>query len=227
MKITGLTTFLLISGFSFAFLINQNNNDVPSGSTVFFKTEKKENMKIINAFGDSLTAGYGLPLASSYPSILEKKLIASGYKYKVINSGLSGDTTSDGINRVKWVLAGKPEIVILNFGGNDSLRGLPVKEAKNNLSKIIEEFQKARIMVLLCGMRAPRNMGKKYYQEFDAIYPELSKKYKLKLIPFFLDKVALKPELNIEDGIHPNEKGYKIIVENNIWKYLLPMLSKD
>jgi acyl-CoA thioesterase-1 len=220
MRISTLTTFLLVSGFSFSFLISPAKN-----INGFINTEKK-NVKIINAFGDSLTAGYGLPLENSYPSILEKKLQASGYNYKVINSGLSGDTTAGGLSRIKWVLGSKPEIVILNLGANDSMRGLSVKEAKKNLSLIIEEIQKTKARILLCGMRSPRNMGEKYYKEFDAIYPELAKKYKLELVPFFLDKVALKQSLNIEDGIHPNEKGYKIIVEQNLWKHLLPMLKK-
>jgi acyl-CoA thioesterase-1 len=189
-------------------------------------SEKKVEMRIINAFGDSLTAGYGLPLENSYPSVLEKKLQAAGYNYKVINSGLSGDTTAGALSRVKWVLASKPEIVILSLGANDALRGLPVNEARKNLAQMIEQFQKAGIKILLCGMLAPRNMGEKYYKEFDAIYPDLAKKYQLTLVPFFLDKVALNRALNIGDGIHPNEKGYRYIVDNNIWPNLLSLLKK-
>lgn len=186
----------------------------------------KNNPHIITAFGDSLTAGYGLPVNSSYPSILEKKLKSEGYNYKILNAGLSGDTTAGGLSRVKWVIQTKPEIVILELGANDALRGMSVQDAKKNLEKIIEQLQTNKIKILLCGMNAPRNLGEKYYKEFDGMYPVLAQKYNLVLIPFFLEGVALKKELVISDGIHPNEKGYYKIVNNNIWKYLKPMLIK-
>ncbi|MBC7475746.1 MAG: arylesterase [Candidatus Sericytochromatia bacterium] len=189
-------------------------------------SDKPSGQKVITAFGDSLTAGYGLPVHSSYPSILSKKLKAEGYNYKVINAGLSGDTTAGGIRRVKWVINTKPDLVILELGANDALRGMSVPEAKANLSKIIEEIKNHKINILLCGMNAPRNLGEKYYKEFDSIYPDLAKKYHLNLIPFFLEGVALKKELVIEDGIHPNEKGYYKIVDNVVWKYLKPILIK-
>lgn len=182
--------------------------------------------KNITAFGDSLTAGYGLPINNSYPYLLEKKLNSLGYKYNVINAGLSGDTSEGGLSRISWVLKSKPDIVILELGANDAMRAISPEITKNNLSKIIETLQKSKIEILLCGMKAPRNLGKNYYEKFDSIYPNLAKKYKLKLIPFFLEGVALKKDLNIEDGIHPNIKGYQIVIDKNIFPNLKSFLIK-
>jgi acyl-CoA thioesterase-1 len=184
------------------------------------------NTKVITTYGDSLTAGYGLNAEDSYPSVLQKKLEKEGYNYKVVNSGQSGDTTSAALNRIGWVIKTKPEIVILELGGNDALRGMPPENAKKNLETIIEKLQSNKIKILLAGMKAPKNLGEKYTTTFDNMYPELAKKYKLPLIPFFLAGVALDKKLNIEDGIHPNKKGYLKIVDNNIWKYLKPILVK-
>lgn len=186
-----------------------------------------DNSKTILAFGDSLTAGFGLSIDESYPSILENKLKENGYNYRVVNAGFSGDTTHGGLLRIKWSMKVKPDIVILELGANDSMRGIPAKEAKENLSKIIEIIMQEKSEILFVGMKAPRNTGKSYYEEFDKIYPELSSKYKLHLIPFFLEGIARKPEYNLGDGIHPNYSGYKFIVDKNIWKYLLPILKKN
>jgi acyl-CoA thioesterase-1 len=191
------------------------------------KTEVETRSKTIVAFGDSLTAGYGLPtLDRAYPAILERKLKQEGYDYKVVNAGVSGETTAGGLRRVDWVLNVKPDIVILELGANDALRGLPASEAKKNLSEIIEKIKPTGAEILLAGMYAPRNLGDGYFRQFDNVYPELAAQYNLKLIPFFLNEVALVPELNIDDGVHPNEEGYKIIVNKNVWPYLQPMLKK-
>lgn len=180
---------------------------------------------VINAFGDSLTAGYGVNTESSYPKVLEKKLKENGYYYKVINSGISGETTGDALRRVNKVLDSKPEIVILTLGANDAFRNVSINKIKENLSQMIETFQVSNIKVILGGMYAPRFLGKDYYTEFDKIYPELAQKYNLVLIPFFLDGVAMHSHLNLGDGAHPNADGYKVIVENNIWQYLKPALT--
>lgn len=182
--------------------------------------------KVITAYGDSLTAGYNLPIEQSYPSLLEKKLQEEGYNYRVVNAGVSGDTSSAALSRIDWVLQSKPQIVILTLGANDAFRGIDPNITKENLSKIIETLQAENITILLGGMYAPRNLGTTYYQEFDAIYQELAQKYNIELIPFFLEGVVLKQEYNLEDGIHPNEEGYKIVVENNIWPKLEGMLEK-
>lgn len=188
-------------------------------------TTKKNDPVVINAFGDSLTAGYGVNSENSYPRLLEKKLKENGYNYKVINSGISGETTGDALRRVNKVLDSQPEIVILTLGANDAFRNVSINKIKENLSQMIETFQASNIKVILGGMYAPRFLGKDYYTEFDKIYPELAKKYNLVLIPFFLEGVAMHSELNLVDGAHPNADGYKIIVENNIWQYLKPALT--
>ena len=193
-----------------------------------FKDESlaKSDTRVITAYGDSLTAGYGLSSEFSYPSLLQKKLTKEGYKYKVINAGLSGDTTSAGLSRINWVLKTNPEIVILELGANDALRGMPPENAKKNLEAIIKKLKEKNIKILFTGMLAPRNLGEKYYKSFDSIYPQLAKKYDIPLVPFFLQGVAMNKTLNIEDGAHPNLKGYVKIVENNLWKYLKPLLKK-
>jgi acyl-CoA thioesterase I len=189
-------------------------------------TSNNQRKKVITAFGDSITAGYNLPIEQSYPSLLEKKLIAEGYDYRVINSGSSGETSAGALSRVDWVLNTKPDIVILTIGANDAFRGVDPAETKKNISQIIEKLQAEDIDILLGGMLAPRNLGKTYTDQFDAIYPELAKQYDLELIPFFLQDVALVPELNLSDGIHPTEEGYQIIVDRNIWPKLKGMLKK-
>lgn len=210
---------------------NENNSQIEKiinmdNKSSAIKTNQQVGTKIITAYGDSLTAGYGLAAEESYPSLLQKKLIKEGYDYKVINAGLSGDTTQAGLSRLNWVLKTNPEIVILELGANDALRGMTTLNARKNLETIIEKLQQNKIKVLLAGMYAPRNLGEKYYKDFDSIYPQLSKKYNIPLIPFFLDGVAMDRTLNIGDGLHPNAKGYVKILENNIWKYLQPLLEK-
>lgn len=181
--------------------------------------------KII-AFGDSLTAGYGLPIERSYPTLLQKRLDAEGYHYEVINAGVSGDTSAGGVRRIDWVLDGDVKIVILELGANDILRGQPIKEMKQNLSTIIERAQGKGAKVLLTGIIAPPQMGSDYAKDVNAAFPELAKKYNLTLMPFFLDGVAAKPELNQEDHVHPNQQGTEIVM-NNLYKVLLPLLEKN
>jgi acyl-CoA thioesterase-1 len=184
------------------------------------------NKKIIVAFGDSLTAGYGVPINNSYPSLLENKLEENGLNYKVINLGISGDTTFDGLFRFSSVIKLNPELVILTLGANDALRSLSPIEAKNNLMKMIEQLIEHKIKILLGGMYSPPEHGREYNNIFDSIYPELAKKYNLPLIPFFLEGVVLNPQFSLNDGLHPNAEGYKKIVEENIWKYLKDLLKK-
>ncbi len=181
--------------------------------------------RVIVAFGDSLTAGLGLPADEAYPAILEKRLQKNRYSYRVINAGVSGDTTAGGLRRVNWVLRNQPDLVILELGANDGLRGLDVDEAKKNLSKIIERLQEKGVEVVLAGMKIPRNYGKVYTEAFEQIYRDLAAHHQITLIPFFLEGVAAEPLLNQSDGIHPTAKGYEIIVEQ-IWDILEPLLIK-
>jgi acyl-CoA thioesterase I len=167
----------------------------------------------IVAFGDSLTAGLGVSTEESYPAQLQRRLDALGYQYRVINAGVSGDTTAGALRRVPWVLNGTPVLVILEVGGNDGLRGLSLDETRTNLEQIIERLQQAGVRVVLAGMKLPSNYGKDYTAGFEAIYPSLAKQYRLLLIPFFLEGVAASPTLNQADGIHPTGQGYEIIVE--------------
>jgi acyl-CoA thioesterase-1 len=180
----------------------------------------------IVAFGDSLTAGFGLSEKESYPFLLQQRLNAEGYNYEVINAGVSGDTSQGGLERIDWSLEQENvEILILELGANDLLRGLSPSKMKKNLGSIIEKAQAKKIQVLLCGMLAPPNMGAKYQAEFVQAFPALADEYKVEFMPFILEGIALDKKLNQADGIHPNAEGEKVLTEN-IYKALQPMLRK-
>lgn len=167
---------------------------------------------VILVLGDSLTAGYGLEESESFPFLLEKGLLSAGYNVKVINAGVSGDTTAGGLARTEWALADQPEVVIVELGANDALRGLDAEQTFENLDKILLRIKEAGCRVILTGMRAPRNLGLEYYTNFDRIYPVLAKRHDVLFYPFFLEGVATIPELNQPDGIHPNVAGVQRIV---------------
>jgi acyl-CoA thioesterase-1 len=166
----------------------------------------------ILALGDSLTAGYGLPAGHDLATRLEAKLNAEQVPVTIINAGVSGDTTAGGLARLDWVLADKPDAVILELGANDALRGIDPDVTRDNLDKILARLKQDGIKVLLMGMLAPTNWGAEYKQRFDAIYPELAKKYDVPFDPFILDGVAMKPELNQPDMLHPNDQGVDVVV---------------
>jgi acyl-CoA thioesterase-1 len=187
------------------------------------ETSASDSRPRIVALGDSLTAGLGVSADESYPSQLQRSLDRLRYRYRVINAGVSGDTTAGGLRRLAWVLNSKPELVILELGGNDGLRGLSLDQTKSNLSRIIQQLQQAGVTVVLAGMKLPPNYGPDYTRGFEAIYPALAEQYRLPLIPFFLEGVAASPTLNQADGIHPTKEGYRIIVEL-ILKTLEPLL---
>jgi acyl-CoA thioesterase-1 len=175
----------------------------------------------VMAFGDSLFAGYGVQDADNIPAQLEKALKADGKDVKVINASISGDTTADGVARLDWSLADKPDLVLLELGANDALRGLDPDRAKENLDAILAKLKAKNIPVVLFGMIAPRNLGPAYGAKFDPIYKELADKYQVPLYPFILDGVALDPTLNQADGMHPNKDGVQVIV-----KCILPVVEK-
>lgn len=164
------------------------------------------------AFGDSLTAGYGLPAAASFPAQLQARLAADGVAARVINGGVSGDTTAGGLARLDWTLADRPDDVLLEFGANDALRGLDPQQAYHNLDRILARLHARRIKTLLLGMKAPANWGADYSRAFDAIYPKLAAKWQVPLYPFFLAGVALDPKFTQADGLHPNAAGVAVIV---------------
>jgi acyl-CoA thioesterase I len=167
----------------------------------------------ILALGTSLTQGYGLPPGTELTALLEARLKASGTNAQMINAGVSGDTSADGLSRLDWSLADHPAAAIVELGSNDALRGIDPKQTEKNLTAILAKLQAAHMPVLLLGMRAPRNLGPEYAAEFDPIYPKLAKQFGTLLYPFVLDGVALNPKLNQADGIHPNPAGEKIVAD--------------
>ncbi|MCC6141184.1 MAG: arylesterase [Nitrospira sp.] len=179
----------------------------------------------IVAFGDSLTAGLGVAVDETYPAELQRRLDALGLRYRVVNAGVSGETTAGGLRRVPWILRSKPAIVILELGANDGLRGLRVEETKANLERIIQQLQQAGTQVVLAGMKLPPNYGNDYLTAFERLYPDLAARYRLPLIPFFLEGVAASNTLNQADGIHPTAQGYRAIVEMMLGR-LRPLLKK-
>jgi acyl-CoA thioesterase-1 len=176
----------------------------------------------VMAFGDSLFAGYGVADSDNFTSQLERALKADGKDVRVINAAVSGDTTADGLARLDWSLADKPDLVLLELGANDALRGLDPDQAKANLDQILGKLTAAHVPVVICGMLAPRNLGPAYAAKFDPMYKELADKYHAHLYPFVLDGVALDPSLNQADGMHPNPKGVVVIV-----KKMLPVVEKS
>jgi len=177
------------------------------------------------AFGDSLSAGFGADPGKSYPDFLQKEIDRRGYRYHVVNAGISGDTTTDGLERVGTVTALKPVIVIVEFGGNDGLRGLPVTTTRANLEQIIVALQKAGAKVVLAGMTLPPNYGPDYIRSFEAVYHDLAKNYRVPLIPFLLRGVGGHADLMQRDGIHPTGEGNRILAQN-VMQTLEPLLRK-
>ncbi len=177
--------------------------------------------------GDSLTEGYGLEKSEAFPYLFEQALKAKGYKdIKVINAGISGSTSASALSRVKWYLRIKPTILVLALGANDGLRGLDPQAMKKNLAMAIKLALERNIQVVLAGIKIPPNYGIQYTKEFEAVYPQLAEEFKIPFIPFLLDGVAARPEMNLPDGIHPNSRGHQIIARH-VLENLLPLLPKS
>jgi acyl-CoA thioesterase I len=168
---------------------------------------------VILDFGDSLTAGLGLPAEEAFPAQLEAWLHKRGIKARVINAGVSGDTTAGGLARLDWGLADHPDLVILALGANDALRGIDPSTGRDNLDKMIGKIEASGAKMLLVGMLAPPNWGEEYKSAFDRIFPDLARSHHLPLYPFFLEGVAMKPDLNQPDGLHPNKLGVAVLVD--------------
>jgi acyl-CoA thioesterase-1 len=179
--------------------------------------------RVIVAFGDSLTAGYGVAPEESYPALLGARLREAGYRYRVINAGVSGDTTAGGLRRVDWALKLKPEIALVELGANDALRGQDLEKTRANLDAIVARFEAGGARVLLLGMRLPPNYGGRYARAFEKMYEDVARVRKVPLMPFFLDGVGAVARLNQSDGIHPTAEGYRVIVER-LWPNLTPLL---
>jgi acyl-CoA thioesterase-1 len=180
--------------------------------------------RVIVALGDSLTAGLGVAADEAYPARLEARLAREGYGYRVVNAGVSGDTTAGGLRRVDWVLRAKPEIVIVALGANDGLRAQSPQAMRENLATIVRRLQAAGARVLLAGMRLPPNYGAQYTKEFQAVFPEVARSTGVAFMPFLLDGVAADPRLNQPDGIHPTAAGQQVIADR-LWPYLRPLLT--
>jgi acyl-CoA thioesterase I len=178
---------------------------------------------VIVAFGDSLSAGYGADPGKSFPDFLQKDLDAGGFKWRVVNMGVSGNTTTDGLSRMGEVLALKPRITIVEFGGNDGLRGLPIETTQANLDQIVRGLRAAGSAVVLAGMTLPPNYGADYIRTFEQVYKDSAAKYKVARIPFLLDGVAVHPNLMQRDGIHPTADGNEIVAKT-VMRYLKPLL---
>lgn len=179
---------------------------------------------VVVAFGNSLTAGQGVDPKENYPAKLQRKIDTAGLHYRVLNEGISGETTAQGLSRLDSVRRLHPALVIVELGANDGLRGLPVEETGKNLEEIIRGLRKDGALVVLAGMQVPPNYGPAYTKSFSELFPALSKKYNLALIPFFLQGVGGRAELNQEDGIHPKAEGYAIVAEN-VWRVVFPLLK--
>jgi acyl-CoA thioesterase-1 len=178
---------------------------------------------VIVAFGDSLSAGFGAAPGKSYPDFLQKDLDAAGLRWRVVNAGVSGNTTTDGLDRLREVIAYKPRITIVEFGGNDGLRGLPIANTRANLGEIIQKVEAAGSKVLVAGLTLPPNYGGEYIAQFGQIYVDLAKEYKVPRIPFLLADVVFQPGLMQQDGIHPTAEGNEIVAKT-VMRYLKPLL---
>lgn len=176
----------------------------------------------IAVLGDSLAAGYGVKPDQAFPARLEAGLKVQGRDVTVLNQGVSGDTSAGGLDRLDWMLADKPDIVLVELGGNDALRGIDPKVTEKNLSTIVEKLKAANVAVWLAGMVAPRNLGSDYVNAFDGLYKRIADKYEVPLYPFILDGVAQDPVLNQGDGIHPNPRGAQIVADR-----LLPFVIQN
>jgi acyl-CoA thioesterase-1 len=185
-----------------------------------------QTQKTIVILGDSLAAGFGVDPDQAYPSLLQQKITAAGLPFKIINAGVSGDTTSDGLGRLNWLLKRKIDVLIIELGGNDGLRGLPVATIQSNLQAIVDRA-KAKypyIKIVIAGMRMPANLGQTYVDAYAQVFPEVARKNDAVLVPFLLQDVGGEVSLNQADGIHPTAQGHKIVAEN-VWRVLKPVLD--
>lgn len=190
--------------------------------------EEKARKRTILFLGDSLTSGYGLSAEVAFPAVIQAKIDSLGLGYEVVNAGISGETTSAGLSRMNWMLKRRIDVLVIELGANDGLRGVPLKVTRQNLQAIIDSSRKAypKVNVVLAGIQVPPNLGPEYTSEFKEIFPDLATKNKVALIPFLLEGVGGIQEFNLADGIHPTVAGHRKVAEN-VWKVLGPLLSDD
>jgi len=186
---------------------------------------KPDTRPVIAAFGDSLSAGFGLDAGKSYPDDLQRLLDDAGYAYRTVNMGVNGDTTTDGVERLPSVLALNPKIVVLEFGGNDGLCGQPIAVSTQNMVRMVESLRQSGATIVVAGMTLPRNYGPDYIRAFEQMYVDLSRQYKLVRIPFLLEGVGGNPKLTQPDGLHPTAEGAEIVA-HTVFRYLQPLLER-
>ncbi len=188
--------------------------------------EEAEKVRTIVAVGDSLTAGFGVAEEESYPALLGERLRGEGYPYRVVNAGVSAETSSGTLSRLDWLLTLDPDIVILETGANDGLRGIDPELLEENLRAILRRLAERQVVVVLAGMKMVVNLGPAYVSRFNAIYPRLADEFALIFYPFFLDGVAMQPAYNLADGVHPNPAGYRKIVDG-LYPFVLEAIERD
>ena len=204
---------------------NESRENVKTDTAALKNDTVAAKKKTIVFFGNSITAGYGLDLSEAFPALIQERLDSMNMPYKVVNAGVSGETSSGGRSRIDWILKQEVDIFVLELGGNDGLRGIPITETKKNLQTIIDKvkgkYPDAKIIIT--GMQIPPNMGKKYTTEFRSMYPDLAKQNNISIVPFILEGVGGNAELNLSDGIHPTAEGHRILA-NNVWNVLKGLL---
>jgi acyl-CoA thioesterase I len=181
--------------------------------------------RVVVTLGDSLTAGLGVAADEAWPALIEERLRREGFPYRVVNAGVSGDTTAGGLRRVDWVLRSRPEVAVVALGANDGLRGLATGAMESNLVAIVERLQAGGVRVLVAGMQVPPNYGAAYARSFSGVFPDVARRTGSALMPFLLDGVAADPRLNQPDGIHPNAAGHRAIAEH-LWPHLVALLAR-
>jgi len=215
------SVFVLFFGLAIVSCSEKKAETIQTETVAEKVAEKKAAEKIILFFGNSLTAAYGIDPEDGFAGLTQKRIDSLGMDYKVINGGLSGETTAGGLSRLDWFLEDKPDVFVLELGGNDGLRGINLTETKSNLIKIIEKVRSKYpdTKIILAGMQIPPNMGQEYASEFTTMYPAVANEKDVTLIPFLLEKVGGIPKLNLPDGIHPTEEGHQIVFET-VWPYI-------
>jgi acyl-CoA thioesterase I len=219
---TKITSFIFIVFFVLSCTQKPSENQTSESTSTPDTVQSK---KLILFFGNSLTAGYGIEAEDAFPGLTAARIDSLGLDYRVINAGLSGETTASGLSRLDWFLEEEPAIFILELGGNDGLRGITPSETKKNLKGIIQlvKSKYPETVIVLAGMQIPPNMGQEYTKEFSELFPQVAAEENVNLIPFLLEGVAGNPDLNLPDGIHPTEKGHLIVFET-IWNSLESIL---
>lgn len=220
--------YLLVLAAIFLYLVpscSQKPQEKQESGKTEVKPRDKTPVKTILFFGNSLTAGYGIDEEDAFPALIQDRIDSLGMDYRVINAGLSGETTASGLSRLDWFLEEAPEVFVLELGGNDGLRGISLEETQKNLKAIISQVREKypETSMVLAGMQIPPNMGPDYSAGFQNMYAEISGATGVVLIPFLLEGVAGDPELNLPDGIHPTEEGHQLVAET-VWEYLEPLL---